>query len=41
MFSDYKTQIDKILENTEKEEAHNSPDKIAAVAMYKISYFAY
>ena len=36
MFSDYKTQIDKILENTEKEEAHNSPDKIAAVAMYKI-----
>ncbi len=36
MFSDYKTQIDKILENTEKEESHNSPDKIAAVAMYKI-----
>lgn len=36
MFSDYKTQIDKILENTEKEESHNSPDKIAAAAMYKI-----
>lgn len=36
MFSDYKTQIDKILENTEKEEAHNSSDKIAAAAMYKI-----
>ena len=36
MFSDYKTQIDQIFKNTEKEEANNTPDKIAAVAMYKI-----
>jgi len=36
MFLDYKNQIDQILENTEKEEANNTPDKIAAVAMYKI-----
>ena len=36
MFSDYKTQIDQILKNTEKEEANNIPDRIAAAAMYKI-----
>lgn len=36
MFLDYKNQIDQILENTEKEEANNTPDKIASVAMYKI-----
>lgn len=36
MFSDYKTQIEQILKNTEKEEANNTQDKIAAVAMYKI-----
>lgn len=36
MFSDYKTQIDQILKNTEKEEANNSQDKIAAIAMYRI-----
>lgn len=36
MFSDYKIQIDKILEDTEKEEPNNPQDKIAAAAMYKI-----
>ena len=36
MFSDYKAQIDQILKNTEKEEANNTPDRIAAAAMYKI-----
>ena len=36
MYSDYRLQIDQILEDTEKEEANNSQDKIAAVAMYKI-----
>ncbi len=36
MFSDYRIQMDQILENTEKEKANNSQDKIAAVAMYKI-----
>lgn len=36
MFSDYKTQIDQILKNTEKEEANNSQEKITAIAMYRI-----
>ena len=36
MYSDYRLQIDQILEDTEKEEVNNSQDKIAAVAMYKI-----
>lgn len=36
MLTDYKAQIDQILKNTEKEEANNTSDKIAAVAMYKI-----
>ncbi|MDE6055098.1 MAG: PcfK-like family protein [Lachnospiraceae bacterium] len=36
MISDYKAQIDQILKNTEKEEANNTSDKIAAVATYKI-----
>lgn len=36
MYSDYRLQIDQILEDTEKEEANNPQDKIAAVAMYKI-----
>ena len=36
MLSDYKAQIEQILKNTEKEEANNTPDRIAAAAMYKI-----
>ncbi len=36
MFADYKAQIGQILENTEKEKDNQTPDKIAAAAMYKI-----
>lgn len=36
MFSDYKTQIDRILKNTEKAKDNEPHDRIAAVAMYRI-----
>lgn len=36
MFSDFKTQIEQILKNTDEEEASQTPDRIAAAAMYKI-----